>query len=340
MKLSEYLKDKSLTIIIHLIAMLLLSFFLLAVGNTPGTVRLILFAWFAIAISFYAIDYLQRNRYFLAVFSLLDHLDQPYLVGEVMPEGFYIEDKKYREIIRKSNKSVIEAVHRIEQQQCDYKEYIESWVHEIKTPLTSIHLICTNHKDENTRKILMELSRVDHQVETVLFYAKSNQVHRDYMIKEYSLKEIILETIARNQQYLIQNQIKPDITCEAETVFCDKKWLEFILTQLLLNAVKYKKGETGSIIFSSQKHPESVTLMIQDFGIGIAEADISRVFEKGFTGTNGRSRSGLEKSTGMGLYLCKKLCINLGLTIELESVQNEYTNLLITFPKSSLLTKV
>lgn len=340
MKRLEYLKDKSLTIIIHLTSMLILSFFLLAVGNALGTICIILFAWFMIVIIFYTFDYTQRNQYLRSVFSLLEHLDKRYLVGDVMPESFHIEDKKYREIIRKSNKSVIEAVHTIEQQQRDYKEYIESWVHEIKIPLTSVHLICANHKEENTRRILMELSKVDNYVETVLFYAKSNEVHNDYMIKEYSLKEIVLETIARNQQYLIQNKMKIDINCESETVFCDKKWLEFILTQLLFNAVKYKKGETGSIIFSNHKSPEYTTLMIQDFGIGIAETDILRVFEKGFTGNNGRSGAGLEKSTGMGLYLCKKLCINLGLSIDIQSVQNEYTNVTITFPKSSLITKV
>lgn len=340
MKIVEYLKSKSLAFIIHFISMVILSFFLLAVGNTPETVRLILYAWFIIAIFFYATDYVQKNNYFKSIFSLLEHLDKRYLIGEVMPDSFRIEDINYREIIRQSSKSVIEAIHKIENEQRDYQEYIESWVHEIKTPLTSIHLICTNHKDENTRKILMELSKVDNYVDTALFYAKSNQVHSDYLIKECDLKEIILETIARNQQYLIQNQIKIDIDCDTELVFCDKKWLEFILTQLLLNAVKYKKGDTGAIVFSVQKRTDNTSLIIQDYGIGIAKTDISRVFEKGFTGNNGRTAVGMEKATGMGLYLCKKLCNNLGLAIDIQSVPNEYTKVYITFPKNSLITKL
>lgn len=340
MKIAEYLKSKLLVFIVHFISMVMLSFFLLAVGNTLGTVSLILLAWFIIALSFYVIDYVQKNTYFKSTFSLLNHLDKRYLIGEIMPDSFRIEDIKYREIIRQSSKSVIEAIHGIENEQRDYQEYIESWVHEIKTPLTSIHLICTNHKDENTRKILMELSKVDHYVDTALFYAKSNQVHSDYLIKKCDLKEIILETIARNQQYLIQNQMKIDIDCETELVPCDKKWLEFILTQILLNAVKYKKGDTGTIVFSVQRNSDNTALVIQDFGIGIAGSDISRVFEKGFTGDNGRTAVGMEKATGMGLYLCKKLCNNLGLAIDIQSVQNEYTKVCLTFPKSSLITKL
>ncbi|MDD3251813.1 MAG: sensor histidine kinase [Lachnospiraceae bacterium] len=340
MKISEYLKSKSLIFMIHFICMLLLSFFLLAVGNTLETAGIILSAWFLIAGLFFVVDYRQRDHYFRSLFSLLNHLDKRYLIGEMMPDSFRIDDKKYKQIIQKSNKSVMEAIHIIEDTGKDYQEYIESWVHEIKTPLTSIHLICANHKDENTRKILVELSKVDNYVETVLFYAKSNQVHNDYMIKEYSLKEMILETIAKHQQYLIQNQMNIKIDCEAATVPCDKKWMEFILTQLLLNAVKYKKGETGTIVFSNQKGSDHTTLIVQDFGIGIPESDLSRVFEKGFTGQNGRTGAGLTKATGMGLYLCKKLCVNLGLDIKIDSVFGEYTNVLITFPKSSHITKV
>lgn len=340
MKITEYLKSKSLTLLLCFISMGILSFFLLAVGNSLGTVSLVLFAWFIITILFYTIDYWQRNRYFQSIISLMDQLDKRYLIGEVMPDSFRIDDRKHREIIRKSNKSVIEAIHQIEDKQCDYREYIESWVHEIKTPLTSIHLICTNHKDDITRKILMELSKVDNYVDTALYYSKSDQVHTDYLIKECDLKEIILETIARNQQYLIQNQMKININCKAESVFCDKKWLEFILTQLLLNAVKYKKGDTGTIVFSAEKNSDCTVLIVQDFGIGIAETDISRVFEKGFTGNNGRSAVGMEKATGIGLYLCKKLCINLGLGIDIQSVQNNDTKVCITFPKSSLITKM
>lgn len=340
MKLSEYLKSNSITFIIHLICMIMLASFLFATGNSFATIGLILFAWLVIAVLFYAVTYTQRNHYFRSVFSLLDSLDKRYLIGEVMPDGFRIEDIKYREIIRKSNKAVVEAIHKLEEEQRDYQEYIESWVHEIKAPLTSIHLICANHKDDHTRKILTELSKVDNYVETVLVYAKSSQVHIDYMIQEYPLKEIILETIARNQQYLIQNQMQIDLRCESETVFCDKKWLEFILAQLLLNAVKYRKGISGTIVFSSQEHSEYTTLIVQDFGIGISRTDLSRVFEKGFTGNNGRSAAGLEKATGMGLYLCKKLCINLGLDISIESIENEYTKVLITFPKNSSLTKM
>ena len=119
--------------------------------------------------------------------------------------------------------------------------------------------------------------------------------------------------------------------CE-ETVYCDDKWLEFILNQIFLNAVKYKKGEDCRISIHTVRENNRTTLFLEDNGIGIQDSEIGRIFDKGFTGTNGRHN---RQSTGIGLYLCRKLCRKLGISIEAQSIEGEYTRILLHFPDGS-----
>lgn len=219
MKLTEYLADRVLLLVLHLFCMLLLSGFLYATGSPLLHLGMILIFWCLILLIYFSVQYWNRRIYFQKAESLLHNLDQRYLLGEMLPESFHLEDRLYRDMIRRSNKSVIERIHLLEEEQKDYQEYIESWVHEIKAPVTSIGLFCENNKNEVTRKILLENQRTENYIDMVLYYARSENVYKDYLIKETDLNQIAAETIVRNKQYLIQNHVKVEVNCPPPCIY-------------------------------------------------------------------------------------------------------------------------
>ncbi len=195
-------------------------------------------------------------------------------------------------------------------------------------------MVIENNKNEATKSIDEELNKVEDYIEQAIFYARSNTVEKDYYIKEINLKDIVNESIKKNKSTLIQNKILINIHDLDKTVHTDSKWIQFILNQIIQNSVKYKKQDNNSEIeIYAKQGKENVILYIKDNGIGITKGEITRVFEKGFTGTNGRLQN--KKSTGIGLYLCKKLCDKLGISIELNSIQNEGTEIRLVFPIGS-----
>ncbi len=197
-------------------------------------------------------------------------------------------------------------------------------------------MIIENNKNEATKSIDEELDKLENYIEQALFYARSNTVEKDYYIKANKLKDIVNESVKKNKNILIQNKMAINIHDLDITVYTDSKWTQFILNQIIQNSVKYKKQDNNSEIeIYSKQGKEKVILYIKDNGIGIKKGEITRVFEKGFTGTNGRLQN--KKSTGIGLYLCKKLCDKLGISIELNSIQNEGTEIRLVFPKSSYI---
>ena len=335
MTVFEYMRDRIWTLLVNLAAMIAVTAYLTAGGVSASMTVLLILGWAVTLVIFFALGYVRRNRYFRDLEHTLQALDKPYLLGEIMGKPYRSEDRKYRQLIRLSNKAVIEAIRRMEDEQREYKEYIESWIHDVKLPITAIELICRNQTDpaakEAARKIAPELSRMDNLVESALFYARSDSVYQDYLIRETDLQAVIDQTIARNKAYLIANRMMIEASCSCGSVFCDEKWLQFILGQILINAAKYKKGQGGKVRITGKDIKNGVLLVLEDDGMGIPESEIGRIFEKGFTGTNGR---GGHKSTGIGLYLCKKLCGKLGIQITAESEEGAFTRILLAFPKS------
>lgn len=195
-------------------------------------------------------------------------------------------------------------------------------------------MIIENNKNEVTKSINEELDKVENYIEQALFYARSNTVEKDYYIKKVILKEIVNESIKKNKNILIHEKISVNIHDLEQEVYTDNKWIEFILNQIIQNSIKYRKNDSYLEMYAEEKK-ENVVLYIKDNGIGIKKGEITRVFEKGFTGTNGRLIG--KKSTGIGLYLCKKLCNKLGIEIELNSIQNEGTEIRLVFPKNSYM---
>lgn len=331
MKLSEYLKDKVLLLLIHIVCMCLLAVFLGLTGYSRDYCVVILVCWVFILGIWLAVQFLSRRRYFQEMENVLKKLDQRYLLGELMPWSFRLEDRLYRSLIRKSNKSVIERIHQIEYEQKEYREYIESWVHEIKAPITAIALNCENHRDERSRYILVENKKVENYVDMALYYARSDAVYKDYMIAETDLQDVAEKVLMQNKYYLIQRRIQADVECR-DSVFTDKKWIGFILNQLVWNSAKYSRENGAHIWITTESRQNGILLKVKDNGVGIRKEELTRIFEKGFTGTNGRET---ERSTGMGLYLCYKLCGKLGIDIRAVSEEEEGTEIILEFPISS-----
>lgn len=197
-------------------------------------------------------------------------------------------------------------------------------------------MIIENNKNTATKSIDEELDKVENYIEQALFYARSNIVEKDYYIKKNNLKTMVNESIKKNKNALIQEKIAINIHDLDLIVNTDSKWIQFILNQIMQNSVKYRKQDSNSEIeIYAKQGKENIVLYIKDNGIGIKKGEITKVFDKGFTGTNGRLAN--KKSTGIGLYLCKKLCDKLGISIELNSVQEEGTEIRLVFPKSSYI---
>jgi len=335
MTAGKYLKDKILVLVMNGAGMFLLSLYLLAVKNSQTTVFLIAVVWSVVFFIMLYADYRNRKRYFDKVDDLMEHLDQSYLVQEFLGTSWKLEDQLYKEILHRSNKAVIEQIYQLKETQKEYREFIEGWIHEVKLPITGMRLACHNEKRGESRRMEAYLAEMDNAVDQALFYARSDQVYKDYQVTETDLKQVVLRVINKNKYFLIQNQMQVQVKCGDESVMTDRKWLEFILVQILINAVKYKKESSGEIVFCTEESKDTLKLSVRDMGIGIPAEEVGRVFEKGFTGSNGRNR---EKSTGIGLYLCRKLCRKLEIAIGVDSAENEYTEVFLIFPKNSYLS--
>ena len=203
------------------------------------------------------------------------------------------------------------------------------WVHEVKLPLSSILLM--TYKKDDISKVIEPTKRIENFVEQVLYYARSENAEKDYIIKECDLKEIINKVIKKNKEIFILEKIEIKLEkLDNKKVLSDSKWLEFIINQIISNSLKYVDKEKSIITISTSENEKNIILKIQDNGIGIPKSDIKKVFDKSFTGENGRK---IQTSTGMGLYIAKQLCEKLGHKIEIESEQNKYTSVFITFSK-------
>ena len=336
MKFIDYIKNKRLSIGLLIFALITIEIFLMiySFGNFVKIYIpiIILLTYF---IGIFA-EYLNKKRYYENVLKILNELDEKYLIIEMIKNPNFAEGKIQKEILEQVNKSMIENVNKYKYSQEDYKEYIELWIHEIKIPLATSKMIVENNKNEVTLSINEELDKVENYIEQALFYARSNTVEKDYYIKKCSLKEIVSENIKKNKNSLIQEKIAVNIHDLDMKVNTDSKWIVFILNQLIQNSVKYMKKDGNAKIEIYAKHgKENICLYIKDNGIGIKQGEIGRVFEKGFTGSNGRIIG--KKSTGIGLYLCKKLCDKLGISIELNSIENKETEIKLVFPIGSYI---
>jgi signal transduction histidine kinase len=247
--------------------------------------------------------------------DMAEQLSERYLISEVMELPEQAEDQVYYQLLKMAGKSMLEQIGEVERERLEYKEYIEQWIHEIKTPITAMKLLCENHRTDWTKELLLELEKTNRFTEQALYYARSEHTEKDYSVREMALSQVVHQAIADNKYLLLQGGMRLEVEEMQDTVYSDEKWVRFILNQLIANAVKYRT-EQPVLRISTHKRQDQVVLVVEDNGIGIAASDLPRIFEKGFTGQNGRM---IQQSTGIGLYLCKRLCEKLGIGIAAES---------------------
>lgn len=331
MKFMKYIKDKIYYILTFIIYIILISIYLKAMETEISAIIIVIAISTIFFCAGFIISYLKSNKYLKDMDKMMDNLTEKYLITEIMPKPNRAERLAYYRILKKANKSMLENISTIKQQQKDYKEYIESWVHEIKIPITSVKLLCENNKSDITTKIDEEIEKINNFVEQALFYARMDQVSNDFMIKNINLNNVIRNVLARNKKIMIQNNMKVELNNVDTNCYTDEKWLEFIVNQIIQNAIKYRKENNANIVITIAENKENVILNIKDNGIGIKLSEIDRIFDKGFTGTNGRNQ---KKSTGIGLYLCKRLCQEIGMEIEATSKENEFTEIKIIIPRN------
>ncbi len=190
-------------------------------------------------------------------------------------------------------------------------DYYTMWVHQIKTPISAMKLLIQTSECEVSSDLSSELFKIEQYVEMVLSYIRLGSSENDFVIKEYNLDDIIKQAIRKYAPLFIRKKIALNFKNTNYTVLTDEKWLVFVIEQILSNAIKYTTKGTVSI------YPlENKKLVIEDTGIGISEEDIPRIFDKGFTGYNGRTN---KKASGLGLYLCKNILDKLSHKISIES---------------------
>ena len=247
---------------------------------------------------------------------------------EDLPKSLDIRIDYYHKIIEKLYEELEKLTQENRQKNTDMVDYYSMWVHQIKTPIAAMNFLLDN--EEVDQKILQqELFKIERYVEMVLTYIRLDSISSDYVITKINLDEVMKDSVKKYATIFINKKIKLNYVSHETMVISDKKWLSFAFEQILGNSVKYS-STGGEITIETYENK----LVIEDNGMGIKEEDLPRIFEKGFTGFNGRYE---KKSSGLGLYLCKKTLDKLGHHIEISSKVGEGTRIEITFPKEDTL---
>lgn len=304
------------------------SVFLTLTGTAADIVFLL---WLVGAPLFFSVqlyDFVRLRTRLKELTAIMDGLDRKYLFAECVPRAKNEYERRFLELFRRAERAMAGEVSDSQASLREYREYVESWVHEIKTPITAAELICRRAEPEVRGKLSCELAQIRAHVERALFYARAGSPEKDFLIRRVNLEELVAQAIDGHRSLMIQSKVGVETGNLEQNVYTDAKWASFILGQLLQNAVRYRRQGSGIRIWA-ERTGERVCLILYDNGMGIPSHELPRIFERGFTGSNGRSRGG---STGMGLYLCRKLSDCLELDITVTSKEGEWTKAVIAFP--------
>lgn len=331
----RYWRERMPVLLLNVAGIVLLGAFLLLTGNSVDMVLLIAVVWTLALAGVLLLSYYRKKKRLGRLKRLSEGLKERYLLAELLPEPQDAEEEVWFFLLKQAFKSMLEQTNDVLREREEYREYIEQWIHEIKTPITAMKLLCENHTAPFTRELMTELEKTDRFTEQALYYARSEHTEKDYSIRELRLFDVVHQAIADNKYLLLQNGVSLVIDENDVIAYSDDKWIRFILDQLIVNAVKYK-GSKPELHFYARPEGDKIYLFVEDSGIGIPAGDLPRIFEKGFTGQNGRSR---QNSTGIGLYLCKRLCDKLGIGICAESA-GEGTRIRLAFQINHFIHQV
>lgn len=335
MKLSKYLKTNYLIILLFIVIIAIIDLMLVSFKTNSQAVIGVSITAIVGFVLYIIYDFNRRKKFYNKLLNDLDLLDKKYLITEMIDKPDFYEGEIFYDALYEIDKSMAEKIKEYSLSIQDFKEYIEMWIHEVKLPLASLNLIVHNHKELSDKKITEQLKRLDDNIEQVLYYVRSENAEKDYMINETELNKVISNVAMKNKDILLENNIDFEVEVGNKKVLTDSKWLEFIVNQIVSNSIKYIRNNVEHLIkITAEENNKIIILKIYDNGIGIGKSDIPKVFDKTFTGNNGRK---IETSTGMGLYIAKQLCKKLGHKITIDSKENEYTEVSILFNKDDFL---
>jgi len=330
----QYIKDKRYFFILFVTLMLFISLLIILSENLQLATKHLLYMYIICSLFlgiYLTIGFYYHKLFFQELVQLIESDQENFLIATPKPRNH--QQYLYLELLKKIHQQHFNQLEKLYDEKKDHQEFILSWIHEVKTPITASRLLIENNScktvDFLTDKLEDELDKIDNYVEQALYYSRIDSFSKDYFITEISLDEIIKKSVKKYAKSFINKQIRFHMDYLQEMVYTDSKWLSFIIDQIVANSLKYTE-EHGEVSFHVEEDAKEKRLLIQDTGIGIKIEDINRVFDKGFTGSNGRIHS---KSTGMGLYLAKKMALKLGHDLSIQSETGRFTTVKIHFPK-------
>lgn len=329
MSFITFLEEKILYILFQLFFLVLVSFLLFLSGVDSLYIFLMIFIYAVFQMGFLWLSYRNKCRKNQRIVEMTDNLQEAYYISEILQKPKDLENQAYYYALKRACKAMNDKISALTEEQVEYQEYVESFAHEIKIPIGALSLTFDNARDYSLKK---ETDKIFQLVEQMLYYARSENTEKDYFVKELSLDEMMHHVLLKFRYVLLEEKVTLDIHDMENTVYTDEKWLQFILSQILQNAVKYMNKEEKRLVIYSVSHDGNISLVMEDNGCGIKQSELSRVFEKGFTGSNRKKTN----ATGMGLYLAKKLSDRLGLRLQIDSEERKYTRVTIFFPKGSV----
>ncbi|MGM9925806.1 MAG: sensor histidine kinase [Bacillus sp. (in: firmicutes)] len=280
---------------------------------------------------FLGVTYMKERHNYQVLSEPLSEINQP---ADLFQNSSYTFER-FNDLLQQEYSHYIEGITKAEDDKQRYYTFINQWVHQMKTPLSVISLLLQNAKqNENGQATLIqsieeETEKLTKGLELVLHSSRLDLFHEDFKVERLQLSEIARECIKEHKTAFIRNKIYPSMDIkDAYYVESDRKWLAFSINQVLSNAIKYTAGAGQSVKLYTEQQGNKVTLCIADDGIGIPAQDLKRVFHPFFTGLNGRKYA---ESTGMGLYLAKRTCDEIGHAIDIQSEEAKGTTVRITF---------
>ncbi|MCB5711633.1 sensor histidine kinase [Lactonifactor longoviformis] len=321
MSFFRYCRDRWLSVLIFVFVFAAGGGILWLIG-TPFAVACVVEGFYAAGFFLILLQgFLARKAFYDKLLEASDNLEEISYLSEFLTEPHFLEGAILYCILQKDEKYLNDRIAAYQRDLQEYMDYVETWVHEVKTPIAVSRLIMENNRNEVTRSLSEEMDKVEGFVNQMLYYSKSGSLQDDYQIRRVSLRTLVVEAVKHNAKYMIAQQVAPKFGDLDYEVLTDPKWMDFVLGQIISNGVKYRSAERSSeIAFSAVQTGRTVTLSIEDNGIGIPAEDLGRIFRKGFSGVNGRKYG---KSTGMGLYLCDTLCRKLGTDLSVSSREEE-----------------
>ncbi len=333
MSIMSFLKDKVSFFIFYIILM----FFLLgiigfiSVENTYSNLLYAGLVSLTMTISYLGIEYIRKRSYYKALEKRFIENSLEWINS--LPKPFNIEQEYNQSLLLKAYEQAAGIKNSMIEHHKENIDFINTWVHEIKVPVAASKLVIDGNMDSSSEAVLRslkeEIEKIEDYVEQILYYSKIKDFSRDYFITQTNMEQLIKDSVKRHKKQFIARRIGVAFENIAYMIDTDKKWVSYILDQILSNALKYT-NDKGQIKLLMEETEDEYRLTVEDNGIGIPKEDIKRVFERGFTGAVGRSN---RSSTGIGLYMAQSLAVKLGLSISVQSVPGEGSRFTMHFPK-------